>query len=79
MPICTESITKYLNFNGLIQYMCSAQDRCDQLQNERVAFNGNGDMDGSNPVFRAQEGRSRTLVFHACISRLHSVSIKNIS
>lgn len=47
--------------------MCSAQDRCDQLQSERVAFNGNGDMDGSNPVFLAQEGRSRTLVFHVYI------------
>ena len=64
MSICTESITNSLNFNELTQYMCSAQDRCDQLQNERVAFNGNGDMDGSNPVFLTQEGRSRTLVFH---------------
>jgi len=53
-----------LNFNMLTKYMRSAQDRCDQLQSERVAFNGNGDVDGSNPVFLTQEGRCRTLVFH---------------
>ena len=64
MFICTESIMNSLNFNMLTKYMRSAQDRCDQLQSERVAFNGNGDVDGSNPVFLTQEGRCRTLVFH---------------
>ena len=60
MFICTESIMNSLNFNELTQYMCSAQDRCDQLQSERVAFNGNGGMDGPNPIFLTQERGGRT-------------------
>ncbi len=40
MFICNESITNFLNFTRLTQYMLSVQNRCDLLQSERVVLNG---------------------------------------
>ncbi len=38
--IYDESITNFLDFTRLTQYMLSVQNRCDLLQSERVALNG---------------------------------------
>lgn len=40
MFIGNESITNFLDFTRLSQYMLSVQDRCDLLQSERVVLNG---------------------------------------
>ena len=40
MFIGNESITNFLDFTRLSQYMLSVQDRCDLLQSECVVLNG---------------------------------------